>query len=59
MINREDGSVDMELQGPSVQIAALMDDLQDCYAGWGANICLSAERELKLEDAEDSFEVRF
>ena len=40
VINREDGSVDMELQGPSVQISALMDDLQDCYAGWGANICL-------------------
>ena len=33
-INREDGPVDMELQGPSVQISALMDDLQDCYAGW-------------------------
>lgn len=59
VINREDGSVDMELQGPSVQISALMDDLQDCYAGWGANICLSAARELKLEDTEGSFEVRF
>ena len=59
VINREDGSVDMELQGPSVQISALMDDLQDCYAGWGANICLSAARELKLEATEGSFEVRF
>ena len=49
----------MELQGPSVQISALMDDLQDCYAGWGANICLSAAHELKLEDTEGSFEVRF
>lgn len=56
---RADRSVDMELQGPSVQISALMDDLQDCYAGWGANIRLSAARELKLEDTEGSFEVRF
>ena len=42
-----------------VKDSALMDDLQDCYAGWGASICLSAARELKLEDTEGSFEVRF
>lgn len=59
VINRDDGSVDAELQGPAVQIAALMDDIQESYAGWGMRIWLERAEELPVVPDEAGFEVRY
>lgn len=58
VINRKDGSVDAELQGPAVQIAALIDDIQESYAGWGMRIWLERAEELEVAPEETDFEVR-
>lgn len=55
-----DGSVDAEVQGPSVQISALMDNIQASFASWGTpNICLEGAEEIALVEDETSFEVRY
>lgn len=59
VVNRSDGSVDMEIQGTPQQIVMHLDRLHAYYLGFNNNILLEDERVMPLEPDERTFEVRF
>lgn len=59
VMNRSDGSVDMEIQGTPQQIVMHLDRLHAYYLGFNNDILLEDEREMPLVPGEQAFEVRF
>lgn len=58
VMNRSDGSVDMELQGSPQQIVMHLDRLHAYYLGFNDDIWLDDVREIPVIPNERSFEVR-
>lgn len=58
VMNRSDGSVDMELQGSPQQIVMHLDRLHAYYLSFNDNIWLDDVREIPVLPDERTFEVR-
>ncbi len=59
VMNRSDGSVEMEIQGTPAQLIGHLDKLHAYYRRYGNRIWLDEEHELEPRDDEESFDARY
>lgn len=59
VMNRSDGSVEMEIQGTPAQLIGHLDKLHAYYRRYGNRIWLDEERELEPRDDKESFDARY